>query len=477
MPELIRRTRDELSADFAFRSPLRISRSLGRLDVMGGIADYTGSLVCEAPLDRAAAIATQERSDRQLQIFSFNLYDEHVPFTFRVSLDALANATAGALCRDFGEPGRHWAAYLAGCLYVLHEQKLIDLRDPRVVGLNVALYSTIPMGAGVASSGAIEVAMMMNLADHFHLRSRAPLSDPVELAALCQQVENRVVGAPCGVMDQVTSCCGHAGTLLRLVCQPHELQPPLRLPEGIRVLGLDSGVKHSVGGVNYRRTRCAAFMGHSIILKAIRRAGAEKGYALESDPLRGYLANLDSDDYKSLFRPLLPEQMGGKAFLDEYGPTIDHATSVDPNETYHVRLATDHHVMEARRVRQFAQFMEEASRQPPKTREQGIWLDKAGHLMYASHRSYGECALLGAPETDLLVDLARQHEPAGLYGAKITGGGSGGTVAILADQTARADDAIEQIIREYERQTGRRPQAFRGTSDGAWQVGTMIMGG
>ena len=70
---------------------------------MGGIADYTGSLVCELTLDRAVAVALQQREDRELQVFSFNLFDDHLPFTFRISLDALARATIESLRRDFSQ--------------------------------------------------------------------------------------------------------------------------------------------------------------------------------------------------------------------------------------------------------------------------------------------------------------------------------------------------------------------------------------
>src|SRR5688572_24695872 len=129
---------------------------------MGGIADYTGSLVCEMPLDRAAAVALQAREDRQVQVFSFNLFDEHKPFTLRVPLDALARSDLATLRREFDAPGRKWAAYLVGCLAVLHERKLVDLADPRHTGMNLALLSTVPLGAGVSSSAAIEVATMMN---------------------------------------------------------------------------------------------------------------------------------------------------------------------------------------------------------------------------------------------------------------------------------------------------------------------------
>jgi len=468
VPELLKRVRAELAGDFAPGKLIRISRAPGRLDVMGGIADYTGSLVCETPLDRAAAVALQGRDDRNVQVFSFNLFDEHRPFTFRIPLDALADSPIQTLRREFAEPGRKWAGYIAGCLAILQSRGMIDLKNPSLRGVNMALLSTVPLGAGVSSSAAIEVASMINLMDHYQV----PRSDPMLLASMCQEVENQVVGAPCGIMDQVSSCAGQESSLLRMICQPHELQPPLVLPSGIRVVGINSNVKHNVGGGMYGRTRCAAFMGHRIILEKMRELGEAGGAKLTSDPMRGYLANLDPEDYKRLFRPFLPEQVEGKIFLDKYGPTIDCATTVDPALSYHVRQACDHHVLEARRVRNFAEHLETAGAMPADSKQRKLPLDKAGHLMYASHLSYTNDALLGAPECDLLVKLVRHREPTGFYGAKITGGGSGGTVAILANISAKADESLAEIMSEYEKETARKPEAFLGSSPGAWGVGT-----
>jgi L-arabinokinase len=470
VPTLLKRVRAELQADFGDR-PLRVSRAPGRLDVMGGIADYTGSLVCELPLDRAAAVALQEREDRNVQVFSFNLHDEHRPFTLRIPLDSLAKRSVDELRREFDRPGRKWAGYLAGCLFILHEAGLVDLRDPSRKGVNIALLSNVPLGAGVSSSAAIEVATMMNLLDHFGVREKV---DPMRVAAMCQQVENRVVGAPCGIMDQVTSCAGKNGTLLRLLCQPHDPQSPVPIPSNVRFVGINSNVKHSVGGGAYGRTRCAAFMAHKIILEMMRSAGAQHGKTLAADPMNGYLANLDPDDYKQHFRPRLPEWMKGSDFIERFNETIDKATRVDPAADYPVQHAADHHVLEARRVRNFAEFLEQAAAAPPGTREQGQFLDKAGHLMYASHLSYTNDAMLGAPECDLLVELVRKRERAGIYGAKITGGGSGGTVAVLADAKPRANEAIAEIMAEYEKQTGHAPELFSGSSDGAWATGTAV---
>ena len=131
-----------------------------------------------------------------------------------------------------------------------------------------------------------------------------------------------------------------------MFCQPHELRSPLQLPAGMRFVGINSNVKHSVGGGPTAETRCAAFMGHKIILETMRQLGAASGHELIADPMHGYLANLDPDDYKTLFRPRMPETINGKEFLDRYGPTIDAATSVDPAIDYAVRHATDHHVLE-----------------------------------------------------------------------------------------------------------------------------------
>ena len=470
IPELRRRITSELAAAFDLLKPIRFSRSPGRLDVMGGLADYTGSLVCELPLACAASVGLQARSDRSVQIVSFNLLDDHRPFTLVVDLDSLDQSNQ-TLQKAFGESGRKWAGYIAGCLRILHRDGLIDLHEPSMRGLNMALLSTVPLGAGVSSSAAIEVATMMNLIDHFSLRDRL---DAMKVGAMCQRVENEIVGAPCGIMDQITSAAGRAGSLLRMVCQPHEMKEPLKLPDGIRVVGFNSNVKHSVGGGEYGRTRCAAFMGHKMILEQMRKFGIEAGRELIADPMRGYLANLDTDDYKRFFRASLPESMMGKSFIEQFGSTIDTATHVDPNMNYHVQPATDHHVLEARRVREFVRHLGEASASTdPKSRK--LSLDKSGHLMYASHKSYGDNAHLGATECDAIVELVRANEAGGLYGAKITGGGSGGTVAVLCDESSLADKTLAKVMHEYQSRCNRTPSITTGTSDGGWWIGTKLM--
>jgi galactokinase len=399
---------------------------------------------------------------------SLNLLDEKQNYAFEISLDALAGTPIDALREELNRSGGRWAGYLSGCVAILQEHGLFDFKNPALFGINLALLSSVPLGAGVSSSAAIEVAAMLNIMDHYNIRR----DDPMQVASMCQEVENRVVGAPCGIMDQVTTCLGQELSLLRMICQPHELQHTLKLPEGIRVVGINSTVKHSVGGGMYGKTRCAAFMGHRMILEKMREMGLAAGATLQSDPMHGYLANLDPEDYKRFFRPYLPALMEGKDFLAKYGSTIDTATHVEEGENYHVLQATDHHVLEAMRVRNFVKHLETARAMAPDSPGRKLPLDKAGHLMYGSHISYTNDALLGAEECDMLVDAVRRREHAGLYGAKITGGGSGGTVAVLANISPSADEAIGEILFEFEKKTGHKPEAFSGTSPGAWLLGT-----
>src|SRR5205823_10252772 len=119
------------------------------------------------------------------------------------------------------------------------------------------------------------------------------------------------------------------------------------------------------------------------------------------------------------------------------------------------------------------EYLQEADAAPD-PRQRKAALDRAGHLMYASHLSYTNDAMLGADECDLLVKLVRERERHGLYGAKITGGGSGGTVAVLADASDSADNAIADILATYQSQTARKPELFTGSSDGAWKVGSLL---
>jgi L-arabinokinase len=151
--------------------------------------------------------------------------------------------------------------------------------------------SDVPEGKGVSSSAALEVAVMTAIAAAFDI-----VLPPREIAILCQKVENLVVGAPCGVMDQMTAACGEADRLLALRCQPAELQGHVALPEDLTVFGIDSGIRHAVSGADYVSVRVGAFMGYRILAEAAGlavRVGARGAPVTVDDPRwHGHLANL-----------------------------------------------------------------------------------------------------------------------------------------------------------------------------------------
>src|SRR5262249_54567967 len=151
-----------------------------------------------------------------------------------------------------------WAAYAAGVFLVLARERGVSFEG----GARILIASDVPEGKGVSSSAALEVAGMSGVAAAYGVPLGARGT-----ALLCQKVENLVVGAPCGVMDQMTAACGEEGQLLALLCQPAELLAPLRLPEDVAVYGIDSGIRHAVSGADYASVRVAAFMGYAILAK------------------------------------------------------------------------------------------------------------------------------------------------------------------------------------------------------------------
>ena len=428
-------------------SPITLARAPGRLDVMGGVADYSGSLVAEMTIAEAALVALAPRTDRRLHFWSLGIEAEGLTPQAGLSLDDLRS---GHRLRDYADvqarlrddAGTRWAAYLAGCFYVLLAENVLP---DFLHGANVVLDSRVPLGAGVSSSAAIEVATMQAISAAYGLNL-----DGVTLARLAQMVENRVVGAPCGIMDQMTSALGIANGLLLILCQPHEVQGTQALPSGVRVFGINSNVKHSVGGSAYTRARVAAFMGRRIL-------GVN------------YLAQLSTEEYHNQLSSVVPTRIKGADFLERHGETGDTVTQIDPHEFYGPQAATLHGIWENRRVASFVQELREAQEDGPNYREDH--LRSAGLKMYASHDSYTKIGL-GCAETDLLVSLGRDAGPdQGVYGAKITGGGSGGTGAFLT-----YGDGVEQTIHgiaaAYQEQTGLTPQIFEGgLSPGALAFG------
>jgi galactokinase len=433
-PELAARTL------FDRRGEVIVTRAPGRLDLMGGIADYSGSLVLQWPLREATLAALQLDPEPRVRVVSLGGEANGRDASFEIALDALVpggrpigyEEARALLARD---PRTRWAAYVVGALVVLARER--SLRPSS--GLRLLIRSDVPEGKGVSSSAALEVAAMHAMACAYGIGL-----DPRDLALLCQQVENLVVGAPCGVMDQMTSACGRAGELLVLLCQPAELQGTLRVPDEVEIWGIDSHVRHAVTGSDYGRVRVGAFMGARILAERMDHGG--------------YLANVSPSELAAAIADL-PDTITGAEFLRRWGGTADTVTRVDPAQAYAVRQPTSHPVHENFRVRAFATLLAELADERRLTR--------MGELMYESHASYSACGL-GSSGTDRLVELVRAAGPQrGFYGAKITGGGSGGTVAVLGRRGAD----IHEVADAYAKETGRPPRIFSGSSPGAAAFG------
>jgi L-arabinokinase len=441
--------------------PIFLARAPGRIDLMGGIGDYSGALVLELPIAAATWVAAQAAPDRTVTIESEGAGALGVEERVSLPLEALVPDApldyAEARARLGNSPGRAWAAYALGALVFLHR----DAGRPIRHGLRILVRSDVPAGKGVSSSAALEVAALEALAP----LAGAALEERA-LALAAQKVENFVVGAPCGVMDQMTSACGRRDHLLALLCQPAELVGHLLIPHELEVFGIDSGIRHAVSGADYGTVRTAAFMGYRIIADAIgfaARPVSEGHVSIDDRLFGGYLANVEPPLWRARYRALVPEWLGGRDFLARYGGITDPATRVDPDRTYPVRAATEHPIEEHYRVGLFRALLAASA-------ETGDRRRRLGELMYAAHASYSACGL-GSDGTDRLVDLVRAAGPeARLYGAKITGGGSGGTVAVLAERGARA--AVESIAARYAKETGRAAAIFSGSSSGARAFGT-----
>ena len=446
----------------AAQVPMFFARAPGRLDVMGGIADYSGSLVLQLPLAVATSAVLWPIEERTIDLLSVGNWQ---PRRFSMPLDTLTHGELrdpSALAAWFAaRESDRWAAYVIGVAHACLVGRDTGAAAARG-GFRLLIESEVPEGKGVSSSAALEVACLSVIAARYGIEMTGE-----EIATASQWAENHIAAAPCGIMDQMTSACGRHDRLLRLRCQPGIVEGHVDVPRGFRFYGIDSGIRHAVSGSDYGTVRTAAFMGYRIIADV---AGLPKAIdatnVREADGRwRGYLANVTPEELESRFVAHLPARMSGAEFLRRYDGVTDTVTRVHADRVYPVRQATSHPVHENARVTQFAELL-------GRLREDATDVaGEMGALMYASHASYGACGL-GSEGTDRLVDMVRQAGPeSGLFGAKITGGGSGGTVVVLG--TDDAEPRVDEIARRYAAETGRAAEVFARSGPGAEELGVV----
>jgi L-arabinokinase len=425
----------------------------GRLDVMGGIADYSGSLLIQKPLNQETTAYVAFRDDDEIHIKSisgkevkeFSASYGEIRGEFKVpNYDYIREQI---LAREDGD----WAVYAAGCIIMLYERKNI-----RPEGVDIIITSDVPAGKGLASSAALEVAILKAMAGGMNL-SMGRYDIPI----LAQQAENLIAHAPCGLMDQLTAHNAVHHKLLPIICQPHEVYHPIDIPDQIHFVGIDSGVSHAVSGAAYTDVRTAAFMGYSIIalnsgadIRALEIAKESGRY--ENLPYGGYLANISPSEFEEKYLNSLPEKISGQEFIERYKTIIDPLAFIDRDQDYAIRNAARHPVYENFRVKLMAQILKNYTTEFENYSNR---LQLMGELMYQSHQSYTDCGL-GHQRTDQLVQMVREKgERKGLYGARVSGGGNGGTVCILCSGLS-GPEAARDLHREYAESLGEEVEFF-----------------
>ncbi|AEN10483.1 MULTISPECIES: galactokinase [unclassified Streptomyces] len=360
----------ELTASFTElygRAPEGIWAAPGRVNLIGEYTDFNDGFVMPLALPHAARAAVARRTDGEVRLHSTDVPGGVVS----LRVDDLTPHS-----------GHGWAAYPAGVVWALREA------GHPVTGADIQLTSTVPVGAGLSSSAALEVVTALALNDLFELGLTAP-----ELAVLGQRAENDFVGVPCGVMDQMASACCTEGHALYLDTRDlTQRQVPFDLAaHGLQLLVVDTRVKHALGDGAY----------------AERRAGCETGARTLGIPT---LRDLPYDH------------------LDEALGTLE-AADVDESVVRYVR----HVVSDNHRVERVIELLDAGD------------LRAAGPVLDDGHRSLRDDLRVSCPELDLVVAAAGE---AGALGARMTGGGFGGSAIVLVEDAA-ADTVTKAVVEAF----------------------------
>ncbi|MGW2084100.1 galactokinase [Streptomyces sp. NPDC001880] len=371
----------ELTASFTElygRAPEGIWAAPGRVNLIGEYTDFNDGFVMPLALPHTARAAVARRTDGELRLHSTDVPGGVV----RLRIDELAP-----------QQGHGWAAYPAGVVWALREA------GHPVTGADIQLTSTVPTGAGLSSSAALEVVTALALNDLFGLGLSAQ-----ELAVLGQRAENAFVGVPCGVMDQMASACCTEGHALHLDTRDlTQRQVPFDLAaSGLRLLVVDTQVKHALGDGAY----------------AERRAGCEAGAAALG------VRTLREVPYESL------------------GAALDTLAMADVDESV-VRYVR-HVVSDNQRVEQTIALLDAGD------------VRAAGPVLDAGHASLRDDLRVSCPELDLAVSAAGE---AGALGARMTGGGFGGSAIVLVEEE-QADTVSQSVLAAFAAAGHATPRIF-----------------
>lgn len=354
-----------------------VFRAPGRINLIGEHTDYNSGFVLPVAIQLATRAAIDPLVDpghgRRVVVRSAN-FDDRAEF----DLDDPAPAAL-----------KHWSDYVRGVAIA------IERAGHRLRGANLSITSEIPIGAGLSSSAALEVAVALAL-----LANSGISLDPDEIARLCQSAENDFVGARCGIMDQFTSCRARAGHALLLDCR--SLEPSyIPIPDSVKLVVCNTMVRHELAASEYN----------------LRREQCEAGVKILGRLKPGIHSLRDVTE----------------ADLVRHRNALD--TWIDPLIWRRCR----HVVTENQRVLDASAAL------------RGSDVKRFGDLMARSHRSLRDDYEVSCAELDVMVALALKLE--GVHGARMTGGGFGGcTINLL--EAAHADRFAHEIVQAYRRETG-----------------------
>ena len=367
----------ELSERFQreFRAQPQIFSAPGRVNLIGEHTDYNDGFVLPTAIGFYTRVAVSPRSDGKLALRSTEFTEN-----FDFDLASLPQHKLGA-----------WCDYVLGVALALIQAGY------EIGGANLLVHGEIPIGAGLSSSAALEVASALSLLSRSN--TKLPLKN---IATLCQSAENEFVGAHVGIMDQFVSCFGREDHALLLDCRSldFELVP---VPERVKLVICNTMVKHQLSGGEYNR----------------RREECEKGVQI-----------------LSRFYP------GIKALRDVSVEQLAAHTATMPPVIY---KRCQHVVEENARVMDAVRCFRAGD------------LQSVGSLMHDSHRSLRDLYEVSCLELDIMVESA-QGLP-GYYGGRMTGGGFGGCTVNLVE-SAQAESFAQQVAERYRRETGISPEIY-----------------
>lgn len=353
-----------------------VMRAPGRVNIIGEHTDYNDGFVLPAVIERDIMMAIQRRPDRRVRLYSLT-FGEEVEF----SLDDIH--------RDEEYP---WSNYVRGVARELEREGY------RLTGMNALIAGNVPIGAGLSSSAAMEVAA----AQAFCILANFSL-EGVKLAQLCRRAEQDFVGVHCGIMDQFAAVFGQKDHALFLDCRTLEYQL-VRLPTPeIQIVVCDTMVRRDLVASAYNQRRWECEEGVRLLKRYLPSIKALRDVSIE-----------DFEEHRSKLPPTIARR-------------CEHVT------------------YENQRVLDTIAALKEGD------------LSHLGELMRGSHLSLQDKYEVSCPELDILADIAFRTE--GVIGGRLTGAGFGGCTVNLVRREAIMEFK-RRVEEEYTRLTGQRPAVY-----------------